>query len=121
MLTQRGNPPKRGVWSVPGGGIEVGETTQAAARREIKEELGIEIELRGVVDVVDIILRDENERVQFHYIVVDYLGVNPRGEVTPASDVLDARWARADELDAFDVPELTQKVIRKAFAMANAK
>jgi ADP-ribose pyrophosphatase YjhB (NUDIX family) len=121
LLTRRGNPPRRGAWSLPGGGIEVGETAREAARREVSEELGIQIDLYGVIDVVDIITHDDVGRVQYHFVIADFLGLNPRGGVHPASDVLEAQWATETELPAFDLPEITIAVIRKAFAMARAR
>lgn len=121
LLTRRGNPPRRGAWSLPGGGIEVGETAEAAAHRELEEELGIEVELGGIIDVADIITHDDAGRVQYHFVIVDFLGLSPRGQVHSASDVLEARWVSETELASFDLPEITVKVIRKAFAMARAK
>lgn len=114
LLIQRGNPPRRGHWSLPGGVLEIGETWREAAVREVREECGIEIALGEIVDVVDIIVRDDAERAQYHYAIVDFAADFVSGTLRAASDVWDARWVSPDELLKFELPALTRQVIRKA-------
>ena len=73
LLVQRGRPPAFGKWSLPGGLVDLGETTSAAVRREVMEECGIKVRLAGVAGVVDRITRDETGRVRYHYVLIDYL------------------------------------------------
>src|ERR687885_1274167 len=87
LLIQRGAEPRRGEWSIPGGAVEIGETVREAAVREVAEECGIEVELRELVDVVDIIARDEDGRARYHYVVVDYWADWSNGALAAASDV----------------------------------
>ncbi len=117
LLIRRGKPPRAGDWSVPGGAVELGETARAAALREFAEECGGEIELRQVVDAVDLIFRDDAGRVQYHYVVVDFLAEWRGGALRAQTDAADARWVALDELDQYALPPLTRAVIEKAAAL----
>ena len=114
LLIQRGKPPGLGTWGLPGGAVELGEALRDAAAREVREECGIEIAMGDVVETVDIITRDADNRVQYHYIVVDFAAQYAGGELHAASDVMDARWVARDDIMKFDVPKLTRRVILKA-------
>ncbi len=114
LLIQRGNPPRRGDWGLPGGALELGETLRDAAQREVREECGIEIVLDDVIDAVDIILHDDAGNVQYHYALVDFSATYVSGDLRAASDVLDTRWVSLSELSAFPLPEMTRQVIGKA-------
>lgn len=114
LLIRRGKPPRQGEWGIPGGALELGETWRQAAVREVREECGIEIMLGDVVDVVDIVVRDGDERVQYHYAIVDFAAEYLSGDLHAASDVLDARWVALDELSKYALPSMTRRVIRQA-------
>ncbi len=92
LLIRRGSEPGRGLWSIPGGRLELGETITDAARREVKEECSIEIIPNKILHVDDLIIPDDAGRVRFHYVLIDVLANYERGEVMPGSDALDARW-----------------------------
>ncbi len=94
----------------------MGETLRQAARREVREECGIEIALGDVVDAVDIIFRDDTGRAQYHYVVIDFAAEYVNADLRAASDVLEARWVPIGELSAFPLPEPTRAVIRKAIS-----
>jgi 8-oxo-dGTP diphosphatase len=113
LLIRRGHEPMKGQWSLPGGALEVGETLPEGVRREVREETGLEVEPVALVEVLDRIVRDEDGRVQFHYVLVDYLCRVTGGRLCCATDAVDARWAPRDELDG--VAAFTVAVIQKAF------
>jgi 8-oxo-dGTP diphosphatase len=115
LLVKRGNEPSKGLWSLPGGMIELGERVREAAIREVKEECNIDIEPEDVISVVDLILTEPDGKVKYHYILIDYLAKYIGGEITPQSDVVDAAWFSQEELGALDIPEVTKNVIAKAF------
>ena len=95
LLVRRKYPPFPGLWSIPGGHVEPGETVIEAAARELREETGVEADPVGVVDIHELIVY-ENGRLKHHYLILDVLFQNPRGRVKPSSDALDAGF--------FDLP-----------------
>lgn len=114
LLIRRGNPPGQGDWGLPGGVVELGETWREAAVREVREECGIEIALGNIIDVVDMIVRDDAGRAQYHYAVVDFVADFVSGDLCAASDVMDARWVLFDDLLKYELPSMTRQVIRKS-------
>ncbi len=111
LLVKRGKQPGYGKWSIPGGMVELGETLSEALKREVLEECGIEIELADVVAVLERVIRREDEKVRYHYVLVDFLGYWKGGDLQPASDILEARWADPAEMEALEMTERTQQVV----------
>ena len=116
LLIRRGKPPRSGEWSIPGGGVELGETWQEAAAREVREECGIEIAVGDHVQVIDIIQRDEAGRVRYHYAIVDFAATYVSGELKAASDITEAHWVVPRDLDRYPMNPQTREVILKAIA-----
>lgn len=116
LLIRRGNEPLKGEWSLPGGAVELGETLQEAITREILEETGLEIEVLDIVEAFDRISRDDQGRVRYHYVLVDFLCRAMGGALACASDAIEARWAAPEELEG--LTPLTVQVIQKAWRMA---
>jgi 8-oxo-dGTP diphosphatase len=114
LLAMRGKLPRRNDWSIPGGAQEIGETYVETAIREVMEETGLEIEVTGLVDVVDAINRDEEGRVRYHYTLVDVVAEWKSGEAVAKDDLADAKWVKISEIDDFDLREATRDVIRMA-------
>lgn len=116
LLVQRGHAPMQGEWSLPGGALEVGETLEEGVRREVLEETGLIVEPVAMIEVFDRIARDDAGRVQFHYVLVDYLCRITGGSAACASDAVDLRWAARDDLDT--IAPLTREVILKAWQLS---
>jgi ADP-ribose pyrophosphatase YjhB (NUDIX family) len=89
-----------------------------AARREVREECGIEIETGAIVDVVDNVIRDESGRIRFHYVVIYLMARYLSGRAHPGSDASEVRWAARAELDGFDMHPLARKALQRAFELA---
>lgn len=101
LLIKRAAEPDAGLWTVPGGLVEVGERAAEAAVREAKEETGLDVEILEVIDVVDKIVMDENSRIMYHFVIIDYLATPIGGSLKAASDALDAQWLEAEEFPRY--------------------
>ncbi len=117
LIIRRGKAPRRGEWSIPGGAVEIGETLEQAVRREILEECSVEIAVGGIVDAVDMIQRDADGRVQYHYVVVDFAADWVAGSLSANSDAMEARWVSAAKVDRYVKNVKTRDVILKGLAM----
>lgn len=116
VLIKRGKPPRLGSWSLPGGAQKIGETVNEAARREIKEETGLDVEVQGLVDVVDSISPAEKDgRIRYHYTLVDvWATANGNHDPVAGGDAADARWVSLDMLDELELWSETRRVIERA-------
>jgi len=114
LIVQRGKPPFSGIWSLPGGQVEPGETVKAAAARELFEETGVTAELTHLVDIVDAIRRDPAGAVSFHYAIACFAGTWQAGEPRAGDDALNARWAELSEIDRLEMTDGTPAIIRRA-------
>jgi len=103
LLIRRAADPDKGMWSVPGGLVEIGERVKDAAVREALEETGLRVEIVDRLGVVDKIVRDEVGRVRYHFIIVQFLARIVEGEVRAMDDALEARWAGLSELPSIEL------------------
>jgi ADP-ribose pyrophosphatase YjhB (NUDIX family) len=99
LLIQRGNPPLKGDWSLPGGAVEVGETLADAVKRELVEETGLACEVGELIGVFDRIYPDAIGRTEYHYVLVDFLCRPIGGDAKAAGDVDAARWMSRPEIE----------------------
>ena len=115
LLVKRAHPPIQGQWSIPGGVLEVGEMVREAAVREVREETGLLVEPGELLGVYDRILRNIEQRVQYHYVLIDFLCRPVGGTLQAASDAAEVCWFTRAELPALKLAEDTQDVIKKGF------
>jgi 8-oxo-dGTP diphosphatase len=116
VLVKRAHPPIQGQWSIPGGALEVGELIREAAVREAQEETGLIVEPGELLGVFDRVLRDPDNRVQYHYVLIDFLCRRVGGELLAASDAAEVRWFTREELPSLNLADDTLEVIKKGFA-----
>lgn len=120
VLIKRSKPPRMGEWSLPGGGVELGETTKGAIEREILEETGLSTNLAGIIDTVDFIEHDKERAVCFHYVLIDFLAYYHSGTLKAGSDAEDARFISFDDALALPLWDETKRIIRAAKDIAKA-
>lgn len=121
LLVQRGREPARGLWGLPGGMLELGETLAEGVRREVLEETGVHVEIGPLLAIFEPMLRDADGRLRFHYVVVDYLARYLGGEPRPADDADDARWVDVNALDGLAMQEETRAIIRRGVTMGESQ
>lgn len=114
LLAQRSRPPRPGTWGLPGGLLDLGETLEAGARREVGEECGIEVAISGIAGVFEPITRDEEGRVEYHYVVIDYWATWTSGTPRAGDDAADVRWVALTDLASYALLPDTQAVILRA-------
>jgi 4-nitrophenyl phosphatase len=112
LLVKRGKPPSEGLWAIPGGSVEIGETLQRAAEREILEETGIRIKAGNPVYIFDTIQRDDSGKIRFHYVIVDLLADYLEGEPRAGDDAHDVRWVHPSDFDQMNVSRKTLDLLR---------
>lgn len=115
LLVQRGKPPARGTWAIPGGRVRLGESLAEAAEREVMEETGLRVLAGEVVYSFEVIERDKTGMVLFHYYIVDLDATYVAGELSPGDDAADARWVRGPDLETLQVNTRTRNLLRERY------
>ncbi len=129
LVVRRGQEPLKGEWSIPGGALELGETLAEGVCREVAEETGLQVQVAGIVEVLDRIVFEDgqaegqgvNRRVRYHYVLIDFLCIPVGGTLSAGTDASDARWLSHEELNSHSIYRLqpaTAAVIEKGFRMA---
>jgi 8-oxo-dGTP diphosphatase len=121
LLVRRGKAPAWGQWAIPGGSVHLGETLQQAAEREIWEETGIRIAAGYPVYVFDVVDRDGQGRIRYHYVIVDMDATYQGGAIRPGDDALDARWVAAEELAALEVSLPTRRLLENQYGFGGVE
>lgn len=107
VLVKRGAEPAMGKWSFPGGAVELGEAVRDAVVRETQEECGLDVELveDTPMDAYDILTLDKDGRLQYHYVLLQFLARPKQGKLKPTSDAIDARWVLFEDVEKYDLAE----------------
>ncbi|MBT3306487.1 MAG: NUDIX hydrolase [Alphaproteobacteria bacterium] len=121
LLIRRANPPRQGQWSLPGGAQELGETVFTCARREVREETGLDVEILGLIDVVDSIRPDDAGEIHYHYTLIDVVAVVAEpDEPVAGSDAQEVAWMALEDIPGLDLWPETERIINLAVEMAAA-
>jgi 8-oxo-dGTP diphosphatase len=113
VLIRRVAAPMAGEWSVPGGVLEVGESLRRGTEREALEETGLVVIAGDVLDVFDAIYTDPGGRIQYHFVLIDFLCQPVSGELRAGGDATEVRWITEADLDVLPVTASIAGVIRK--------
>jgi ADP-ribose pyrophosphatase YjhB (NUDIX family) len=114
LLARRGKPPGKGLYTVPGGRVELGETLTRACAREVREETGLEVDVGRLVEVVERVSRDPGGGILYHFVIVDYLASVRGGTARPGDDCSELKWATREELAKLPTTEGLLPVIERA-------
>jgi 8-oxo-dGTP diphosphatase len=101
LLEKRGNQPGKGKWSIPGGIVELGEETKQAVMREVREETNLTVENPELMDVVDNVETDENGRVRYHFVIIDYYVKLKSGRLRASSDAAELKWVKMEDVEKY--------------------
>jgi len=118
VLVKRKYEPLKGHWSLPGGMVEIGEPLETALAREMLEETGLRVDVGPVIEVFDRIMRDEERRVRYHFVLIDYLCWPADGSLQAGSDVDLAIWADPATLGQYALTEKATAVIQRGLTLA---
>ena len=114
LLVRRANPPAQGAWSLPGGAQRLGETAEAAARRELLEETGLTVGALHLAGHVDSIHADQDGKFRYHYTILDFCAAYRGGEARHGGDAADIAWADLDGLDEYGLWEAARRIVALA-------
>jgi 8-oxo-dGTP diphosphatase len=113
LMVKRAKEPNKGMWSIPGGAIELGETVFEAARREVREECSIEVEIERVLDAADNIVRDERGHINYHYTIIDLIAKYIGGEIRAQSDAEECGWFKPEEIVDMDITPTLRAMLER--------
>ncbi len=111
LIVKRAHEPRKGQWSLPGGHLHLGESLADGARREVKEETGLDVDLGPIIETFDRVHRDAEGRIRYHFVIVDFVCWSGAGEAVAGSDAADVAWVTADEIDGYDVNPHAKAII----------
>lgn len=115
LLVKRKNPPFQDQWAIPGGKVKTGETLQQAAEREILEETGIKIKAKDSVYIFDLIERDSEDHILYHYVIIDLDATYVSGELQANDDAIDAKWITSEESRTMTLTQTTKALLEEKY------
>ncbi|MGQ9720824.1 MAG: NUDIX hydrolase [Candidatus Jordarchaeum sp.] len=117
VLIRRGSDPDYGLWSIPGGLVEEGESLREAVARETLEETGIVVEVKEPLEILDRIVYDEGGQVKYHFVIIDYRADPIEGVLKESSDAIEARYVKLEDLKNYEITETVKNLLRSVGLM----
>lgn len=118
VLIRRGNEPRKGEWSIPGGKLELGETLAEGVRREVREETGLQVEVGELIEAFERVYRDAEGHVRFHFVILDFFCRASSTATLAGGDALEVALVSESEFERFELSEAVARVLHKAFGMS---
>ena len=114
LIVRRAQPPAHGVYTLPGGGVELGETLEQAVIREVREETGLEIEPIELAGYRQMIMRDADGRIERHFVILPFAARWIAGEISLNEELAEANWLLPSELSGLKTTEGLAAIIAAA-------
>jgi ADP-ribose pyrophosphatase YjhB (NUDIX family) len=117
VVVKRENEPAKGLWSIPGGLLELGERVYDGVKREVMEETGLDVDIDRLLDVIDNIVYDDDGKICYHYVLIDYLCSLSHGDLKAATDVKEAQWIKLKDVNRLPTTKTLKRLLVKANLM----
>jgi ADP-ribose pyrophosphatase YjhB (NUDIX family) len=114
LLVKRKNEPSRGLWSAPGGVVELAENVEDAVKREVNEETGLRVEVDRILTVLNHIIKNKDDRVRFHYVIIYFLARALGGRLMASTDAQEVKWIPLDEVENLPASEAFRGFVEDA-------
>jgi ADP-ribose pyrophosphatase YjhB (NUDIX family) len=115
LLARRARGPAIGIWTLPGGVVEAGETLIEALKREVAEETALAVEPVALAGHREVVMRDDGGRVSRHFVILCFASRWISGEPSLNEELSEARWLRPSELNGLKTTEGLGDIIAQAF------
>jgi 8-oxo-dGTP diphosphatase len=117
LIVRRARPPARGLYTLPGGGVEVGETLFEAVKREVREETALEVEPVGLAGYREAIGGDAHGRVERHFVILPFAARWIRGELVLSEELSEAIWLDPAAIAGFETTAGLAEIVAAAIAL----
>jgi len=116
LIVRRGAPPMQGIYTLPGGGVEVGETLEQAVVREVREETGLAIAPVALAGYRQVIARDAEGRIECHFVILPFAARYLAGEISLNAELAEAAWLWPGEISGLNTTEGLADIVSAARA-----
>jgi 8-oxo-dGTP diphosphatase len=114
LIVRRGVPPMQGIYTLPGGGVELGETLEQAVMREVREETGLAIEPLSLAGYRQVIARDSEGKIERHFVILPFAARYLAGEISLNAELAEAKWLLPAELSGLRTTEGLAEIVTAA-------
>jgi 8-oxo-dGTP diphosphatase len=111
LIVRRGRPPSHGLYTLPGGGVELGETLEQAVIREVREETGLDIEPLALAGYGQVIMRDAHGKIERHFVILPFAARWIAGDVSLNEELAEADWLSPSELAGLKTTEGLAEIV----------
>ena len=120
LIVRRARPPAQGLYTLPGGGVEIGETLVEAVRREVREETALAIEPVALAGYREAIGRDAQGRIERHFVILPFAARWVAGEPELNAELSEAQWLAPAQIAALETTAGLADIVHQAFALLAA-